>query len=64
MRNETDFIVLEGVMIVMSVLVLTVSHPGYCFLALGNTIDQKSKLSKGKNIDENSDAEMMQTRAV
>lgn len=63
MRNETDFIILEGVMIVISVLVLTIFHPGYCFPALGNTIGKKSKGARGKSMDEASDVEMMPTRA-
>ncbi|KAI4638603.1 hypothetical protein J4E93_009904 [Alternaria ventricosa] len=50
MRDETDFIILEGVMIFMSVLVLTVFHPGYCFPALGNTIG-KNRASRGKSMD-------------
>jgi len=50
MRDETDFIILEGAMIVMSVLVLTVFHPGYCFPALGNTIG-KNRASRGKSMD-------------
>lgn len=52
MRNETDFIILEGAMIVMSVLVLTVFHPGFCFPALGNTIRKKQDLSAEKSTDE------------
>lgn len=35
MRNEVEFIVLEGVMIVIAVMALTVFHPGYCFPVLG-----------------------------
>jgi hypothetical protein len=58
MRNEAEFIVLEGVMIVISVLVLTVFHPGYCFPALGNTIGKKSKAAREKSMDETSDVEM------
>jgi hypothetical protein len=58
MRNEPEFIVLEGVMIVISVLVLTVFHPGYCFPALGNTIGN-NKVSR-KSLAE-SDVEMMST---
>jgi len=34
MRNEVEFIVLEGVMIVTAVAALTVFHPGYCFPVL------------------------------
>jgi hypothetical protein len=34
MRDEPEFIVLEGVMIVVAVTALTVFHPGYCFPAL------------------------------
>lgn len=31
MQNETDFIVLDGVMVLVASLCLTVLHPGYCF---------------------------------
>jgi hypothetical protein len=61
MRNETDFIVLEGVMIVMSVLVLTVFHPGLCFPALGNTIG-KNRAGREKSMDATSDVEMVSSR--
>ncbi|KAH8711894.1 RTA1 like protein-domain-containing protein [Phaeosphaeriaceae sp. PMI808] len=60
MRNEAEFIILEGVMIVLAVGVLTVFHPGYCFPVLGNTIG-KEKRSNGKTF-EDSDIEMMGTR--
>jgi hypothetical protein len=59
MRNEPEFIVLEGVMIVIAVGVLTVFHPGYCFPALGNTIGKKNKYTR-KSIGD-SDVEMMST---
>ncbi|KAF2463797.1 RTA1-domain-containing protein [Lindgomyces ingoldianus] len=58
MRNEVEFIVLEGAMIVISVLVLTVFHPGYCFPALANTIGKK-KASHQKALSEDSGEEMM-----
>jgi hypothetical protein len=62
MRNEPEFIVLEGVMIVIAVAVLTLFHPGYCFPALGNTIGKsKSTHSRGKSI-EDSDVEMVGPR--
>ena len=61
MRNETEFIILEGIMIVIAVLVLTVFHPGFCFPALGNTMG-KNKRSGGKSFDETSDVEMMSGR--
>lgn len=64
MRNEPEFIALEGVMITLSVLFLSVFHPGYCFPVLGNTIGKK-KASR-KSIDEESstdDNEMMQRAA-
>ncbi|KAF1829406.1 RTA1-domain-containing protein [Decorospora gaudefroyi] len=63
MRNETDFIILEGAMIVVSVLVFTVFHPGYCFPALGNTIGKKTKRARAKNMDKASDVEMMSGHA-
>lgn len=62
MRNEVEFIVLEGVMIVISVGVLTVFHPGYCFPALGNTIGKNRKAPRGKSVDENSDMELVAGR--
>jgi hypothetical protein len=57
MRNETDFIVLGGVMIVLSVLVLTVFHPGYCFPALGSTIGKK-RADRNKSTDTTPDVEL------
>lgn len=54
MRNEPEFIALEGVMIVLAVLALTVAHPGWGFPALGNTIGK----SKAKSIGD-SDVEMV-----
>jgi hypothetical protein len=54
MRNEPEFIVLEGVMIVIAVLALTVFHPGFCFPALGNTIGKRArKGEKGTPSDSN-----------
>jgi hypothetical protein len=32
MQNETDFVVLDGVMVLVASLCLTILHPGYCFL--------------------------------
>jgi len=62
MRNEAEFIALEGVMIVISVAALTIFHPGYCFPALANTIGKNKSLSQEKSIDESSDAEMIAGR--
>jgi hypothetical protein len=59
MRNEAEFIALEGVMIVLSVAALTIFHPGYCFPALASTIGKNKKLSQEKSIDETSDVEMI-----
>ena len=36
MQNQTDFIILECVMILVAVACLTAFHPGYCFPRLGN----------------------------
>ncbi|KAF1359340.1 RTA1-domain-containing protein [Lizonia empirigonia] len=62
MRNEDEFIVLEGVMIVLSVGILTIFHPGYCFPALDNTIGKNKKVARNKSMDENSDMEMVAGR--
>jgi hypothetical protein len=36
MQSETDFIALDGSMIALAVLLLTIFHPGYCFPRLGD----------------------------
>lgn len=46
MRVEIEFILLEGVMIVLTVAAQTAFHPGYCFPALANTMGKKAKHSK------------------
>jgi len=51
MRNEVDFIVLEGAMVVISVLALTICHPGYCFPALANTIGSKKRRNGEKSME-------------
>lgn len=63
MRNEAEFIVLEGVMIVIAVLALTVMHPGICFPALGNTIGN-AKYEKAKSLNVDSDVEMIPNRGI
>ncbi|KAF2200288.1 RTA1-domain-containing protein [Delitschia confertaspora ATCC 74209] len=55
MRNEGEFIALEGVMIVIAVAVLTIFHPGYCFPALANTIGSQ-KADPEKSIRSNNSA--------
>lgn len=50
MQAETEFIILEGVMIAIAVLAQTVFHPGICFPVLGNTIG-KRKNAKGSLSD-------------
>ncbi|KAF2726846.1 RTA1-domain-containing protein [Polyplosphaeria fusca] len=56
MRNEPEFIALEGVMIVIAVLVLTIFHPGYCFPALASTFGKQKQMS-AKTVND-SDNEM------
>lgn len=52
MRNEAEFIVLEGVMIVTAVAALTVFHPGYCFPVLAaQDTTRGSKSLNGKEED-------------
>ena len=66
MREELDFIILEGAMIVTSVVALTLCHPGYCFPVLSST-GTKAKSIRGKSIydddDEDKDIEMMPNRS-
>lgn len=56
MRIESEFIALEGVMIVLTVAAQTIFHPGYCFPALANTFG--SKRGKDMSVSE-SDVEMV-----
>lgn len=37
MQNQTEFIVLDSVMVMIATLALTVFHPGYCFPRLSNS---------------------------
>ncbi|KAF2641186.1 sphingoid long-chain base transporter RSB1 [Massarina eburnea CBS 473.64] len=46
MRNEPEFIALEGAMIVLAIGVLTVFHPGFCFPVLGNTFGKRTSSIK------------------
>lgn len=43
MRNEPEFIVLEGIMILVTVVAQTAFHPGWFFPALGGTLFNKKK---------------------
>lgn len=49
MREEVDFIVLEGAMIVTAVVALTIFHPGYCFPALSDA-SNKPKVARGGSV--------------
>lgn len=60
MREEMEFIILEGVMIVIAVAVMTVFHPGYCFPALSNAVGKNDRMLKAKSME--SDVEMMSMR--
>jgi hypothetical protein len=60
MRNEPEFIALEGVMIVIAAICLTVTHPGYCFPALGKGANYRA----AKQVDEASSAEMVSQRTA
>jgi hypothetical protein len=51
MREEVEFIVLEGAMIVVAVTALTVFHPGYCFPVLA-TGKRSEGLKSMTNVDE------------
>ncbi|CAE7213192.1 hypothetical protein P3342_012505 [Pyrenophora teres f. teres] len=61
MREEVDFIILEGVMIAMAVAALTMFHPGYCFPALAKARTE-DRTTRGKSVYAESDVEMMPTR--
>ncbi|KAL8921491.1 MAG: hypothetical protein Q9172_003996 [Xanthocarpia lactea] len=56
MQNEVEFIVLEGVVLVIAVLCQTAFHPGYCFppMQMKNRVAPKGITG----LKDNSDAEM------
>jgi hypothetical protein len=56
MRNEPEFIVLEGIMILVTVVAQTAFHPGWFFPALGGTLFNKKK--NGSNSVSESETEM------
>lgn len=51
MRNELEFIILEGVMICLAVLCQTIFHPGMYFPALASP-QKKHKQQKINNVEE------------
>lgn len=56
MRVESEFIALEGWMIVVAVLCLTAFHPGYCFPAMsGRKVRQEGDLAKAMSRNGSSD---------
>ena len=58
MRNQTEFIALEGVMIVIAVFCLTAFHPGYCFPRLAAPVktlggaDVEKKMGSDSGMEE------------
>lgn len=46
MQDETDFIVLDGVMVLIAAICLTVPHPGYCFPRLAGSWTKKADVEK------------------
>jgi hypothetical protein len=53
MRNEAEFIVLDGVIITIATAALTIFHPGYCFPALSDTMGSK-RSTPGKSVSDDS----------
>ncbi|KAJ4299022.1 hypothetical protein N0V90_004266 [Kalmusia sp. IMI 367209] len=59
MRNEPEFIALEGVMITLAVFTLTIFHPGYCFPVLAKGQAAKYASIGRKDLDAESSVEMI-----
>ncbi|KAK7185936.1 hypothetical protein DPSP01_009913 [Paraphaeosphaeria sporulosa] len=59
MRNEPEFIALEGVMITLAVFTLTLFHPGFCFPVLGAKQAAKYASINSKDVDAESSVEML-----
>ena len=57
MRYKVEFIVLEGVMIVIALLVLTIFRPRYCFATLATDGSHKrpKSVNEGEDIFEMND---------
>ncbi|KAL1610663.1 hypothetical protein SLS60_002333 [Paraconiothyrium brasiliense] len=59
MRNEPEFIALEGVMITLAVLTLTLFHPGIFFPVLGAKQAERYAALNRKDVDGESSVEML-----
>ena len=53
MQDETDFIALDSVMVMLATLALTVFHPGYCFPRLSNSFSKAKEMTE-KTVSEES----------
>lgn len=53
MQDETDFIALDSVMVMLATLALTVCHPGYCFPRLSNSFSKAKEMTE-KTVSEES----------
>jgi hypothetical protein len=51
MRIESEFIALEGVMIVLAVAAQTIFHPGYCFPAMAGAHTMEDDSRKLQSMD-------------
>lgn len=47
-RNEVEFMVLDGFMIVIASIAITVVHPGWSFPALASTIQSRTEKRRRK----------------
>lgn len=46
-RNETDFLVLDGAMVALANVALTVGHPTFCFPRMARSKRRELEESKG-----------------
>jgi RTA1 like protein len=53
MQNETEFIALDSVMVMVATAALTVFHPGYCFPRLSNSFNKTREMTE-KSVSEDS----------
>ena len=49
-RNELEFMVLDGLMVVIAAISITVVHPGWSFPALAGTIKSRARKTEQEDV--------------
>jgi hypothetical protein len=50
MKNETEFIALDSVMVMVATAALTIFHPEYCFPRLSNSFSKTGEMTESVSV--------------